>query len=118
MGGHMLLPLSKTRLNAILDLYHPGMAIEEVGGYDTGVYFFFKGVIREGAIPEDRHCSGRIIRPGGFCSESLQITRRELSHRGGLDAFWGRVAARKATLQRWLDQKSTNSEHRKRNLKR
>jgi hypothetical protein len=98
------LPLSKKRMFEILDLYHWPVVMDEVGGYDTGVYFSFKGSLKDGAMPPDKHCGGRLIRPSGFCSESVQITRWELraSSPRGLELFSQRVATRRATLSRWL----------------
>jgi hypothetical protein len=96
------LPLTKARLLEILTLFHPGVTMHVEGGYDTGVYFSFKGQIR----PDSEHLigtyAGRLVWRYGFCSEKLQATNFELYGRGGLDQFWARVERRRKTLASWL----------------
>lgn len=100
------LPLSKTRLHELLQLYDGRMVLKEEGGYDWGVYFHFKGRMRVECQGSRSIVAGRVAGNLGFCSESICITRGELlcrDSKAGLDSFWRRVAARRATLEGWLE---------------
>ncbi len=100
------LPLTKARLHELLKLYQGRMTMEEVGGYDWGIYYHFKGKIRVECHDSPRIVAGRIVGKLGFTSEALCITRGELlcrDSKAGLDSFWRRVAVRRTTLERWLE---------------
>ena len=98
-------PLSRSRLHEILDRFEPGVRMEMVGGYDTGVYFAFKGrrIRRPG---DERIVGGRLVDDHGFCSEALIMTHAEQFSRGGtargIGLFFARCAEREARFARWL----------------
>jgi len=99
-------PLSKSRLHEILACFEPGVTIQMRGGYDTGVYFLFKGkALRR--IPHDKRIiGGRIVREDGFCSEALLMTHEEKFSRGGskvgIEMFMARCEERRIKFERWL----------------
>lgn len=99
-------PLTKSRLFEILGRYAPGVVMEAKGGYDTGVWFSFKGVLLEPLPHGGRIVGGRIAGRHGFCSEALVATDAELRSRGGaaygIGLFMARCATREARLARWL----------------
>lgn len=98
-------PLSRERLHQILSLYHPGVTVEVVGGYDTGVYFRFKGRIII-PIQAGEQVGGRLVREFGFTSEAMEMSRDERFGRAGLTAgitrFEARYQARLDKYQQWL----------------
>lgn len=97
-------PLTKRRLHALCALYGP-ITMDEQGGWDTGVYFVFRGRAREGALRGlDRIVEGRIAGAHGFCSESLQRVRRPFAASESVEMFFERVSRRRGQLERWLDE--------------
>ncbi len=79
--------------------------MEMVGGYDTGVYFAFKGKALR-VFAADERVGGRIVRKSGFCSEGMMMSHDEQFARGGsqvgIERFFSRCETRKAQLSRWL----------------
>lgn len=80
--------------------------MEMVGGYDTGVYFAFKGKALRVFAADERIVGGRIVKESGFCSEGMMMSHDEQFAAGGpqvgIDRFFSRCETRKAQLSRWL----------------
>ena len=100
-------PLTRARLWEILSRFEPGVSMEMVSvGWEISVYFNFTGRLVSRLDPADRMVGGRLLRPDGFCSEALELTRTETFGRDGIkhgrERFWIRVKAREAQLARWL----------------
>lgn len=100
--------ITKSGLHDLLAMFRPGVTIETKGGYDTGVYFSFVGNRVAAECPSDHVVGGRIVRAKGFCSEGMMMSHEERYGRGGLNhgikLFEARYEARRAQLQRWLDE--------------
>lgn len=98
-------PLSKKRLFEILAAFEPGVTMEPIGGYDTGVYFKFNG---KATVPlgSKGRIGDRIVRDHGFCSESTEMSRVERFGMGGMRygiaRFQERCDARQTRYAGWL----------------
>jgi hypothetical protein len=107
--------LTKTLLLEALSKFDGDVVIEERGGYDTGVYFYFSGRRAPAHGIQPLFIRGLKVSHNGFCSEMVVLKRDEARCRAGirvgLDMFWGRVAARKSTFKRWLAAAASAASH-------
>ncbi len=95
-------PLTKPRFMQIAALYDH-LEMSEQGGYDTGMWFSFRAMTSNATIKVPEHVRyGRIVRPDGFCSPRIVITRGELLRPRGVTEYLVRVETMGNRYKRWL----------------